>query len=78
MSDEKKRLFFAVNLPEQVKKQLAEKMLPQIPKEQWRKVLPENLHITMHFLGYLPKEAVAKLMEQAKALESFESFEAEI
>ena len=69
--NEKQRLFFAVNLP-------AERILPLIPKEKWRKVLPENLHVTMHFLGWLPKQAVKELQEKAELLSQFECFEAEM
>ncbi len=72
------RLFFAADLPEKVKEEIAEKLLPLIPKERWRKVLPENLHVTLQFLGYLPKDAVARLQQQTKQLEQFTAFEAEL
>ncbi len=78
MNDKKLRLFFAVNLPEKVKEELAERLMPLIPKEKWRKVLAQNLHVTMHFLGYLPREAVEGLREQVKVLEEFEEFQAEL
>jgi 2'-5' RNA ligase len=78
MTGENLRLFLAVNLPTELKQEIAEKILPLIPKERWRKVLPENLHITMHFLGYLPRESVARMRQQLEQLENFEEFEAEI
>ena len=78
MSNEKKRVFFAVKLPEEVKQQIAEKLLPLIPKDKFRKVLQENLHVTLHFLGWLPKEAVKQLQEKVEPLQHFEAFEAEL
>ncbi len=76
--NEKQRLFFAVNTPEALKQEISEKILPLIPKDKWRKVLPENLHVTLHFLGWLPKGAIKRLQEQVEPLKLFESFEAEV
>ncbi|MBN2067277.1 MAG: RNA 2',3'-cyclic phosphodiesterase [Candidatus Diapherotrites archaeon] len=78
MTSENLRLFFAVNIPKEVKEEIAEKLLPLIPKEKWRKVLPENLHVTIEFLGHLPREAVNGLEGKVQELESFEGFEAEM
>lgn len=78
MSSESKRLFFAVNLPPEVKRGIAEKVLPLIPNEGWGKVPEENLHVTIHFLGQLPAEAVKGLRDEAGALKGFGAFEAEI
>jgi 2'-5' RNA ligase len=76
--DKELRLFFAVNLPKEVKQEIAEKMLPLIPADKWRKVLPENLHVTMQFLGYLPREAVNRMQADLQQLQRFEPFEAEL
>ncbi|MDP2974498.1 MAG: RNA 2',3'-cyclic phosphodiesterase [Candidatus Diapherotrites archaeon] len=76
--DKELRLFFAVNLPKEVKQEIAEKMLPLIPADKWRKVLPENLHVTMQFLGHLPSEAVNRMQADARGLQNFEPFEAEL
>jgi 2'-5' RNA ligase len=75
---EKKRCFFAVNLPEELKREIAETILPLVPNEGWRKVSGENLHVTMHFLGQLPAEAVKDLQNKTEALRGFKAFEAEI
>ena len=72
------RLFFAVNLSDEIKKEIAETILPLIPADKWRKTLPENLHMTMHFLGHLPVDAVNKMEGETKPLQAFEPFEAEI
>ena len=78
MSNENKRLFFAVNLPNEVKQEIAKNILPQIPKDGWGRVSKENLHVTMHFLGQLPKEDIKRLQEQVEPLQEFDCFEAEI
>ena len=78
MNKESKRLFFAVNLSEEVKQEIFEKVLPLIPKEGWGKVSKENLHVTMHFLGQTPEEVIKRLQEQVEPLQEFDCFEAEI
>jgi len=78
MTGENIRLFFAVNLEPALKQEIAEKILPLIPKDKWRKVLPENLHVTMQFLGHLPREAVAEIEGKVSVLKDFESFEADL
>jgi len=76
--DKQLRLFFAVNLPKEVKQEIAEKFLPLIPADKWRKVLPENLHVTMQFLGYLPGDAVNRMQMDVQQLQRFEPFETEL
>jgi 2'-5' RNA ligase len=78
MGSKRLRLFFAVNLPQEVKEEIAEKLLPEIPKDKWRKVKAGNCHITMRFLGYMPDDAVRRIEEQAGALKDFDCFEAEL
>jgi len=73
-----KRLFFAVNLPAEYKREIAETFFPMIAKDKWRIVLPENLHVTLLFLGHIAGERIAKLQEQAMQLREFEAFEAEV
>jgi len=54
------RVFIAINLPEGVRKKLAsfQEKWPELPI-RWTK--PENLHITLAFLGYLSDEEVVKV-----------------
>jgi 2'-5' RNA ligase len=75
---ESKRLFFAVNIPEEVKRRISENVLTVIPGESWGKVPEENLHVTMLFLGQLPAEAVERLRAQAGQLRDFRGFDAEL
>jgi 2'-5' RNA ligase len=75
---ESKRLFFAVNLPAEVKEEIAGKLLPIVPAGKWRKVPRDNLHVTMLFLGSVPVAAVGGLRLKAEAVGPFPEFEAEI
>ena len=56
------RVFIAINLPEEIKKELSslQRKWSELPA-RW--VKPENLHITLAFLGYLSDEEVAKVCE---------------
>jgi 2'-5' RNA ligase len=78
MNGETKRLFFAVNLPAGTRREIAEKIMPLIPKEGWRRAKEENLHVTMLFLGDVPEGKIARLKELAAGLRAFGTFEAEI
>lgn len=72
-----KRLFVAVNLPEETKKEIA-KTMERIPKEKWGKVKQENIHITLAFLGWVPEQATRKTMQAMEKLSGFEEFEIEL
>jgi 2'-5' RNA ligase len=56
------RIFIAINLPESIKKELSllQKKWPELPA-RW--VKPENLHITLAFLGYLSDEELARVCQ---------------
>lgn len=56
----KHRVFIAINLPESVRKKLAgyQDKWPELPV-RWTK--PDNLHITLEFLGYLPDEDLPEI-----------------
>ncbi len=62
----KHRVFIAINLPEEVKKKLADY------QEKWRDLLPirwvkkDNLHITLLFLGYLDDEEIIEVCKIVK------------
>lgn len=63
----KHRIFIAVNLPEQIKKQLysCKDKWPELPC-RWTK--KDNLHITLIFLGYLLDEEMLEICGIAKSV----------
>jgi 2'-5' RNA ligase len=65
----KHRIFLALNLPLKVKEELAVLIsnLKKInPASVIKWVNPQNLHITLHFLGYLNDEEIRKVNEIVK------------
>jgi len=69
-----KRIFIAINLPEDVRKKLADfrKDCPDLPVHWTKK---ENLHITLSFIGYIDDEELLKVIKQTKqAVEKCQSF----
>jgi len=59
------RIFIAINLPENIKKKLADYQLkwPELP---CRWIKKENLHITLAFLGYLADEELLEILRITK------------
>lgn len=58
----KRRIFIAINLPENIKNTLADyqKKWPDLPA-RWIK--PENLHITLVFIGYVEEEEISEIRQ---------------
>ncbi len=70
----RRRIFIAINLPEEAKKQLVnfQARWPELPV-RW--VKKENLHITLVFLGYLSDEEISKILKITKeATHGIQSF----
>lgn len=63
----RKRVFIAINLPENVKEKLASCQFkwPELPC-RWTK--KDNLHITLEFLGYLTDEEIVELCQRTKEI----------
>lgn len=62
------RLFFAVELPAEQHRRIAEGLAAlrrRLPPARW--VRPEGVHITLKFLGELPAEGVGGLLADAQA-----------
>ncbi len=71
-----KRLFVAINLPEDVKKRLFRfvgKECKNLPVKWSRR---ENLHLTLNFLGYIPEESILEICDTIREIsENFPSFD---
>ena len=63
------RIFIAINLPAEIKRELAnfQSKWPELPT-RWTK--PENLHITLAFLGYLSDEELFEVCKITKEVAS--------
>lgn len=61
------RVFIAINLPENIKRSLApfQKRWPEIPV-RWTR--PENLHITLEFLGYVKDEELVEILKNTQEI----------
>jgi len=71
-----KRIFFSLNLPENVKEEIYKKYGKEIESDGLKKVKKDNLHITLLFLGYFPEEKIKELEEklQKVKMEKFSVF----
>jgi len=64
-----RRVFIAINLPEDIKGKLADYQLKWLGLPcRWTK--KENLHITLEFLGYLTDEEIIELCQRTRELTS--------
>ncbi len=65
----KHRIFIAINLPDDIKRELAnyKGKWPELPA-RWTKV--DNLHITLAFLGYTSDEDLPDILEKVKEISS--------
>ena len=61
------RVFIAINLPEKIKKELSnyQSKWPELPIK-WTK--PDNLHITLSFLGYISDEILLDVLRTTEEL----------
>lgn len=71
-----KRIFLAIDLPKDIKKNLREK-LKEINSGNWREIDHDNLHITLIFFGNLTDEKLKRLIESFKQIK-LERFEIKI
>lgn len=60
-----RRIFIAINLPENIKKELSsfQKKWPELP---CRWIKKDNLHITLVFLGYLRDEELPEILKMVR------------
>jgi 2'-5' RNA ligase len=57
------RLFVALDLPEPIREGIVAWQKSELVDEKLRVVSPQNLHVTLAFLGYLPEKAIASVAE---------------
>jgi 2'-5' RNA ligase len=57
------RLFVALDLPDEVREGIVAWQHAELTDEVLRVVGPQNLHITLAFLGYLPEKQIAAVAE---------------
>jgi 2'-5' RNA ligase len=62
------RLFYAVFLPPEVQKALAEAQKRLDPFKGWKKTPPHQLHLTLLFLGEVPEEEVEGFLALGRRL----------
>jgi RNA 2',3'-cyclic 3'-phosphodiesterase len=63
------RLFIALDLPEQVRGGIIAWQQAELTDEALRVTPPENLHVTLAFLGYTPEKAISRLAEIVHGVE---------
>lgn len=71
------RYFVAVNLPEEIKRQVFERYSKEIPKDSFKVVPEENIHATLAFIGWWPAEKEAQLVEKLSSIKQ-PAFELEL
>ncbi len=70
-----RRIFIGISLPDDVKKRLNQRILKweELPVK-WS--LPDNLHVTLSFLGFVDDESLADIcLTVQEAAQNFESFD---
>lgn len=73
-----KRIFLAINLPEELKEKIYSTFSKKLPDKELKKVEKENLHITLLFIGYVPENYVEKLGEKLHSLSKAKHFDASL
>jgi RNA 2',3'-cyclic 3'-phosphodiesterase len=64
------RLFVALDLPPVVRDGIVAWQRAELTHEKLRVVGPENLHVTLAFLGYLPEKAIAEVAEVVHSVDT--------
>jgi RNA 2',3'-cyclic 3'-phosphodiesterase len=62
------RLFVALDLPEPVREGIVAWQRAELSDEALRVVGPQNLHVTLAFLGYTPEKAIGSVAEVVNAV----------
>lgn len=70
------RVFISIDIPEKVKKEIL-KIQSQLPEFLGKKTEPENLHLTLKFLGEIDEKKVEEVKQKLGEI-NFNKFESEI
>ncbi len=70
------RCFIAIDIPEGIKKEII-KIQNQLPAFSGKKIEPENLHLTLKFLGEINEKTLSEIRERLNQVK-LSPFEAEI
>ncbi len=69
------RIFIAVEIPHEIREKIYKDLVPlrkTFPKVKW--IRPENLHLTLKFLGEVSEKKLKVIHEKISDLSSFKSF----
>lgn len=72
---EARRYFIALNLPAKARERISSELCSLLPKEKFRVVGEENLHITLCFLGSAGEKRIEEIKNGLRSLSGFGSFE---
>lgn len=72
---ELKRVFIAVNIPSALGEEIYNTIWQGASQKGLRVVRPENLHLTLRFMGYLNKEVLRSVLEKLKGVEGLGEFD---
>ena len=64
------RLFVALDLPRDVRDRIVAWQQAELNDEALRVVGPQNLHVTLAFLGYLPEKAIPEVAEVVHSVDA--------
>ncbi|MFA5871139.1 MAG: RNA 2',3'-cyclic phosphodiesterase [Parcubacteria group bacterium] len=65
-----RRLFIAISVPENIKKRVFRLIEREYENLPVRWVRPENFHLTLNFLGYVPEEKIPEICKSLEAVAS--------
>jgi len=65
-----KRIFFALNFPQETKTEIFETFSKRLNSEELKKTEEENIHITLVFLGYFNEEGIKEIQEKAEEIKA--------
>ena len=70
------RTFISIDIPREIQKEI-KKIQGKLPEFRGKKTEPENLHLTLKFLGEIDEEKFEQIKEKLREIK-FEKFETEI